>query len=506
MSLKIIKKVLDSDAGLANEEVEQSTRRKVIDNRLFLIKHNVELIENKDDEFYSELIKMLSEYIGVLYDKRVENFPGMVFDENGELVDQDYDELKFDNIFDLECANGTLSVNLFNYVCDILENNENIKLDNETLTRLLNRNPRLFSLSVEEDYIFRNFDYKRLTRVINKNETLKKSGIDMDDIYQLLYDTCQLNNDDVFGNIITKDQFSQNHQKIDTILQSCNANAFVEITNIIIYRFDENFDRLSIIKSRNENNFCERTIAQLLRYSKQNCGLIHQILSDPEIKIDYNFYYSDYTGYTDLKSLLALSKQPIIIRDLLSNEQNVQKYYSHGDFGISLYRLYGIVGEYEKALIGFNEEYGYTDDYTEDFDDDFNRIGYTSGGFHYDDSVAGFINNICNSFEFTNVDYSTRKETINTVLNNDKVKYINLEDTLPSIQRVFSDEDFNTLVGTLVSKRNAGNLGFITIEEFGGDGYVIRLATDEETQNYLSSLTKEGFPKVLSLTSDKKDN
>ena len=504
MSLEIIKKVLDSDAGLTNEEVGQSTRREVIDNRLLLIKNNVELIESKDDEFYGELIKLLSNYIGELYDKKIEQFPGMVFDKDGNLVDQDYDELNSANIFDLTRANRSLSNNLFKYVCDILEKNKDIKLDYYTLQKLLNRNPKLFSLSVEEDYLFRTFDYERLAKILNQNQTLKKSGIGMDDVYQLLYDTCQLNNDDVFGNIITGDQFNQNHQKVDQILQSCNAKAFVEITNIIVDKYDEKFDRFSIIKNRNEKNFCERIIAELLHSSRKNCSLIHQILSDSEIEIDYNLYYSDYSGYTDLKSLIALSKQPILIKDLLSNEENVQNFYSHGDSSISLYRLYGIVGDYEKALIGFNEKYNYIYDYTEDFDDDFNRVGYTSGGFHYEDTVAGFVKDICNSFEITNVDYSKRKEVVNTIISNDEVKYINLEDTLPSIQRVFSDEDFNTLVGTLVSKRNAGNLDFITIEEFGGNGYVIRLSTDEEVQNYLSSLNKNGASKVLSLTSDRK--
>ena len=65
-NLESIKKVLDSDAGLIVEDMLKPDDKKVVDNRFFLIKQNVELIENKDDDFYAELIKLIVNYIDQL--------------------------------------------------------------------------------------------------------------------------------------------------------------------------------------------------------------------------------------------------------------------------------------------------------------------------------------------------------------------------------------------------------------------------------------------------------
>ena len=87
-NLESVKKLLDSDAGLIIEDMSQPTNKKIVDNRLVLIRQKVELIENKNDAFYSELIKLIGNYIGKLYDKKVEDFPNIVFAENGEILSQ----------------------------------------------------------------------------------------------------------------------------------------------------------------------------------------------------------------------------------------------------------------------------------------------------------------------------------------------------------------------------------------------------------------------------------
>lgn len=504
--LENIKRILDSDAGLIIEDMSQSVTKRVVDNRFNLIKKSVELVENKDDNFYDELIKLISYYINKLYDKKVEDFPSIVYDENGKEVAQEYDVLNLSDMSNLTLANEKLSKNLFEYVCSILETNKDIKVDIKTLKRLLNRNPKLFSLFAERTYLYRDSNYKKLVKIMNENGTLEKSNINIDDIYQLLFDTCQLNNEDVFCGLVTPEQFSQNHKKIDEMLSRINAKTFVEITNIIRCNFDKNFDRLSFAKNRSKDKFCESLIIELLHYytkdEDEDCNLIHQILIDPEIQIDYDRYYADYIGQTNLKSLIALSKNPIIIKDLLSKEQNVQDYYWHGDLCIQLFRLYGIVGDYEKALTNFNKIYNYRHDYTEEFDDDFNRVGHTYAGWDYKDSIAEFINDICTSFNKQNIDYSMRKTIINEILNNDKVKYINLEETLPVVKKVLSDEDFKVLLDNLVLRRSSGNLGFIVTEENTEyslfNRYVIRLASEEEVQDYLSSLNNKEKTKILS--------
>lgn len=503
--------ILESDPGLVIEDITKSTEKKVIDNRFNLIKQNIELINNKDVRFYTKLIKIISYYMDQLYDKNVEDFPSVVFDKNGEIDPQDYDEINSSDMFNLTCANKELSKELFEYVCNILEDKKNVKLDIDTLKCLLNRNPKPFDLSVEESYLYRPFDYKKLVNIIKENDTLKKSNINTDEIYQLLFDTSQLNNQDVFCGLVTPEQFNKNHQKIDKILSNCNAKSFGEITNIIRHNFDKNYDRLSFVKNRSKDKFGERLIIELLHLGvdEEDCNLIHSILIDSEIQIDYNRYYADYTGQTNLKSLIALSKKPIIIKDLLSKEQNVQNCYWHGESGIQLFRLYGIIGDYEKALTDFNDNYYYGGDYTEDFDDDFNRVGYTYGGWDYEDSVAEFVNDVCTSFNEQNTDYSVRKTLINNILNNDKVKYINLEETLSPIKKVLSDEDFKELLKNLFLKKHSGRLEFIVSEEIDDDSflnqYVIRLANEKDIHNYLSSLSKSKT-KVLRLNSDKKDN
>ena len=259
-NLENIKNILDSDAGMIINKTSQEIDKDLIDNRFNLIKNNIELIENKDDHFYSELIKLLGTYVDQLYDKRVIDLPKNILDENGCAITQDNDELDSIDMVYLTGANRILSEDLFEYICNVLESNEYIKLDIETLKTLLNRNPKLFSLTVEEDYLCRVFNYERLANILNKNQTLEKSNITIDDIYQLLLDTCQINNPDVFGVLVKKEQFNDNHQKIDEILTWCNGKTFVEITNIIRNNFDKDFDRLNIIKRRNKKKFCERLI------------------------------------------------------------------------------------------------------------------------------------------------------------------------------------------------------------------------------------------------------
>ena len=502
-----LKKVLESDAGLLIEDMSEPTVKKVVDNRLSLIKQNVNSVENKDDNFYAELIKLIANYIDQLYDKDINDFPSIVLDENGEIAEQDYDELNSSDMFNLTKANRELSEQLFDYVCNILESNKDIKLDTETLKRLLNRNPKLFSLSVEEDYLYRPFDFNRLTKIINENQTLEKSNIGIEEVYQLLLDTGQLNNDDVFGSLVKPDQFNQNHQKIDEVLTWCNAKAFVEITNIIRHNFNKDFDRFSIAKKRNKDKFCERLIIELLHWhtDKEDCDLIHQILTDSEIEIDYDLYSADYMGQTHLKSIIALSGNRTIIKDLLSKEQNIQNYYSHGDRGIQLYILYAIIGDYEKALVNFEENYNFKYDF-DDEDNNWDRSGYAYGDWGYEDSLARLISSLCDSFKENSIDYSMIINIISRVINNKNIKYINLEETLAPIQEVLSDDDFKLLVDSLLEKYNTGSLGFLSVNDHEGmfTRYIIRIANEDEIQNDLNSLNIKEKNKNLIYT--KKDD
>ena len=103
--LETIKRILDSDAGLIIEDMSQSKNKKVIDNRLGLIKQIVNQADNKDDKFYTRLIKLISYYINQLYNEKVEDFPSIVYDEKFRKVEQKYDELNLNDMFNLKKAN-----------------------------------------------------------------------------------------------------------------------------------------------------------------------------------------------------------------------------------------------------------------------------------------------------------------------------------------------------------------------------------------------------------------
>lgn len=240
----------------------------------------------------------------------------MVLDENGKLIPQEYGRHLTDNDIDnLHQADLYFSKSLFEYVCDILENNKEIILDSETLKYLLDRDPKPTSSAIEGHYDYRTFNYNRLTKIIKENQTLKKSNISLDNIYQILIQTFQLNNEDVFRTLVTPEEFNKNHEEVNiALLDYCYAKGFVEITNIIRKFFDKDYDRLAIAKLRNNNNFCEKVIIELINSNmdEEDIEFIIKILTDDDIEIDYNFQYSD----TTLKEVLALNNHKLYIKEL----------------------------------------------------------------------------------------------------------------------------------------------------------------------------------------------
>lgn len=302
-------------------------------------------------------------------------------------------EIEVDYRYKIKNSNTTLSEELFNYICKILEKNKNIELDIETLKILLNRNPKLFELIAEEDYLFRTFNFEWLANILKCNDTLKKSGIKTENTYQLLIDTYQINNSDVFSKLITTEQFKESHTKLDEFLKSCNARTFVEITNIIVRKIDENFDRFFYIKNKKENDYIEQVIINLLKFNltENDVNFIHNIITDKNIDINYEYKYCDYTGENSLLSDLAFCGNKVILQDLLNKEENVKQYYWSGDYRIELYKLYATIGEYDKALENFNENYKVEYDFYEDYNDDLNRVNYTYGEYTYIDTLGSFI-------------------------------------------------------------------------------------------------------------------
>ena len=493
--MRELKEILDSEAYVKAKIVNGVVvKDDVFDNRYELLKKKIDLVPFKDDEFYEKIVKLLSEYVNTLDNRKLGKYS---LDNNGQQVsaidgldnfDSYRDKLKIDFINE----NRKLADKLFEYVCNILKDNINIKLDKDTLTKLFNRNPHLFTtLSVEREYLYRNYDYKKLAEIIYKNETLKKSNINIDSVYQMLMDSYQINNEDVFVQLVNKDDFNNRHGIIDGYMEIFNAKTFIEVLNIIVRNYDERYDGISILK-RNNNKYIENVIKEMLKWSisDKESDFIHKLLTDKDININYDKSWGDYFGTTDLKSVIALSKNKQLITDLLSNEKNIKNSYYHGSNHISLYNLYAIIGDYKKAIETFNKNYNYLSGYTEDFNDDFNRKGHTYAYWGYEDSIAAFIGNLCDSFEKDNVEYQNIINILKIVLINEKVKYINIDETLPPIKKVLSKEDFKSLIGVLMQRYSNNDLGFITNEEVDDMfyRYKVRVISEEDVKRSISEL------------------
>lgn len=491
--MKNIKKILESDAGLISKK-DGSNNIEVVDNRLYLLNQEVQLRENKDNSFYENLVELLSDYMTTLYDGKYGEIPRVVFDKNGEKLDCDNRVLSDAEFTKLSIANKECADKLFNYIYAILKKEIDVKINIDTLTKLLNRNPKLFNLTAEKSYLYRSCNFEKMAKLLMENETLTKSNISEEEIYKLLIDTCQLDNEQVFKALVSKEQFKKVSEKIYAFLRKCNPKTFIDVTNIIIENYDPDFDRLAFIKQVSIPTYFENLIIELLRNCprKQDFELIHQVLTDKNIKIDYGYDYSDYVGQFTLRDLIAFSKNKTIIKDLLSKKENIDLVYWRGEFRMDLYRLYAVTGEYEKALALFKEQYNYANDFSEDYNNGFDADGFAYGDFNYSDSLIEFVNDVCTSFKKETVDYETIKYIINEIINSENVKYINLEKILISLQSLLNEEDLNLLIESFVKKYNNKQLHFINVKEQDGiyGGYAIRISSAEEIQDILSQFSK----------------
>ena len=67
--LKSINEILESEAGLSQMNLKEDERvENIVDNRYDLLCKEIESYKDKNNEFYTRLISILSEYINKLYD------------------------------------------------------------------------------------------------------------------------------------------------------------------------------------------------------------------------------------------------------------------------------------------------------------------------------------------------------------------------------------------------------------------------------------------------------
>ena len=388
-----------------------------------------------------------------------------------------------------------LAENLFRYIGTILENYPDITLRKETITRLFNTNPELFPFSVDEIYDDRMLDYVSLAAIMNQNKTLEKSGFTTEDILKLLIDTYQVRNEKIWREFLTPKQLQTSHQTIDEFLSHCNAKMFVHISNIITRNFDANYDRYTLIKEHSKDNkaFPTAVLKELSHVAETEADyqLMKRLLTDDEIQIDWNLSHRDYFSETDinLKTDLALTRNPKILSILLQDSNRIHTYYSYDEaIYISLFEIYAILGDYEKSIQTFEEKFHDNQNYASYVDNPQKKL---QKGIpivippYFQDVFTQYIETLVKSFEDRKINENKRKEILSRVFNSKTITYINPAEVLEEIEPTLSKETFQELVTRLREREQNGEIRFVTREEYGLD-QIIRTIKEDEVERVFS--------------------
>lgn len=388
-----------------------------------------------------------------------------------------------------------LAENIFRYIKTILENYPDITLKKETITRLFNTNPELFPFSVDEIYDDRMLDYVSLAAIMNQNKTLEKSGFTTEDILKLLIDTYQVRNEKIWREFLTPEQLQTSHQTIDEFLSHCNAKMFVHISNIITRNFDANYDRYTLIKEHSKDNKAFPTVVlkelSHVAETEADYQLMKRLLTDDEIQIDWNLSHRDYFSETDinLKTDLALTRNPKILSILLQDSNRIHTYYSYDEaIYISLFEIYAILGDYEKSIQTFEEKFHDNQNYASYVDNPQKKL---QKGIpivippYFQDVFTQYIETLVKSFEDRKINENKRKEILSRVFNNKTITYINPAEVLEEIEPTLSKETFQELVTRLREREQNGEIRFVTREEYGLD-QIIRIIKEDEVERVFS--------------------
>lgn len=487
-----LKDILESEASLVVENVsvlsqEDDIGKTIQDDRFKKIKDLVAQFENKDDNFYSELIKVFSDYIDKLFARRADSLNVILNDSNGKQSNLQFDRFNNYIAYKMKSANEEFGKKLFDYVCDMLQEHPDITLDADTLKKLLNRNPQVFTYSIDRECYYRSLDFQRLANILKSNGTLKKSGMNVSQVYQLLIDTFQLTDENVFITLVTPKQFNEDHTALDDFLKICTARTFISVTNIIIKYYDEDFDRFSLLKGRKEKNFFESIIIEALKNlndNHKNIDLILQVIEDENIQINYGFCWATYAGESELRSEIVSTEDRRLLKAIFKSEEDIEAYYSSGYARLIITELYADLGEYDKAFEQFFKHYRRDQDFL-DFDDDFERVGFarSKASWMYQDSIETFIHALVRAFSYDQIEYSKAKAMIDKLLSYEEIKYINLYQTLCHLIEFFKEEDMLSILNRLLEKNRAGEIKFISAQDERSENYKVRIASSDEIKN-----------------------
>lgn len=527
-----IKQILDNQNVVVHL---QDRKIEIEDERINNLIHFIDS-DKRNDAFYQQVIDELVREIDFLYQKEPPVFTGVVVDSqekalpdyksvcqnrwnvtspknqnrlqdllmytssNSEHTSQE-DQIE-EAIYTLEKiqrqvtrSDRRLAENLFRYIGTILENHPDITLRKETITRLFNTNPELFPFSVDEIYDDRMLDYVSLAAIMNQNKTLEKSGFTTEDILKLLIDTYQVRNEKIWREFLTPEQLQTSHQTIDEFLSHCNAKMFVHISNIITRNFDANYDRYTLIKEHSKDNkaFPTAVLKELSHVAETEADyqLMKRLLTDDEIQIDWNLSHRDYFSETDinLKTDLALTRNPKILSILLQDSNRIHTYYSYDEaIYISLFEIYAILGDYKKSIQTFEEKFHDNQNYASYVDNPQKKL---QKGIpivippYFQDVFTQYIETLIKSFEDRKINENKRKEILSRVFNSKTITYINPAEVLEEIEPTLSKETFQELVTRLREREQNGEIRFVTREEYGLD-QIIRTIKEDEVERVFS--------------------
>lgn len=527
-----IKQILDNQNVVVHL---QDRKIEIEDERINNLIHFIDS-DKRNDAFYQQVIDELVREIDFLYQKEPPVFTGIVVDSqekalpdyksvcqnrwnvtspknqnrlqdllmymspNSECTSQE-DQIE-EAIYTLEKiqrqvtrSDRRLAENLFRYIGTILENYPDITLRKETITRLFNTNPELFPFSVDEIYDDRMLDYVSLAAIMNQNKTLEKSGFTTEDILKLLIDTYQVRNEKIWREFLTPKQLQTSHQTIDEFLSHCNAKMFVHISNIITRNFDANYDRYTLIKEHSKDNkaFPTAVLKELSHVAETEADyqLMKRLLTDDEIQIDWNLSHRDYFSETDinLKTDLALTRNPKILSILLQDSNRIHTYYSYDEaIYISLFEIYAILGDYKKSIQTFEEKFHDNQNYASYVDNPQKKL---QKGIpivippYFQDVFTQYIETLIKSFEDRKINENKRKEILSRVFNSKTITYINPAEVLEEIEPTLSKETFQELVTRLREREQNGEIRFVTREEYGLD-QIIRTIKEDEVERVFS--------------------
>lgn len=370
-------------------------------------------------------------------------------------------------------ANINLSNALFAYIGKLIQENPDITLSYDTLRVLLDTQPAPFYDSIENLYYSkRQYNFQSLAEILKQNNTLKKSGLSIEDTYQLLIDTHQIHKPEMWLALLTPEEVqSSSHQVLDDFLNGCDISTFITINDFFAKLFDPSYDPYTkLIKRIQKNPEMATTILERLcrkASTEQDYNFIADVLTNKNITIDYNKQFRDYindTGYT-ITSSLALTRNPKILSILMQDSN--KKYYFYGYNGatfITSYEIDAILGDYENSIQKFRTQYRDMQNYSAYVDNPEEKLKKQEPFEippYATDILVQYMDTLTKSFGKRQISKEMQKNILIRIFESDCIGYMNLEEVLEKLQESQTKENMEAIITILQRRSQQGQIHFI---------------------------------------------